>query len=56
MALLSMLYCQYVFDELYQQESGNTMAVTVLLSIFAHGLTAFPGANWYGQKMSSKGK
>lgn len=32
----------------------NTMAVTVLLSIFAHGLTAFPGANWYGQKMSSK--
>ena len=32
----------------------NTMAVTVFLSIFAHGLTAFPGANWYGKKMSNQ--
>ncbi|WP_299404508.1 cation:proton antiporter [Acaryochloris sp. IP29b_bin.148] len=29
----------------------NTMAITVFLSIFVHGLTAYPGANWYGQKM-----
>ena len=32
----------------------NTMAVAVFLSIFAHGLTAFPGANWYGKKMSAQ--
>ncbi len=32
----------------------NTMAVTVLLSIFAHGLTAYPGATWYGKKTSNK--
>ncbi|MEM8505941.1 MAG: cation:proton antiporter [Cyanobacteria bacterium P01_D01_bin.1] len=32
----------------------NTMAVTVLLSIFAHGVTAFPGANWYGNNMSKQ--
>ena len=31
----------------------NTMAVAVFLSVFAHGLTAFPGANWYGRKMSA---
>lgn len=32
----------------------NTMAITVFLSVFAHGLTAYPGANWYGQKMSAQ--
>lgn len=32
----------------------NTMAITVFLSIFAHGLTAYPGANWYGQQMSAQ--
>ena len=25
-----------------------TMVITVLINIFAHGLTAVPGANWYG--------
>ena len=25
-----------------------TMVITVLISIFTHGLTAVPGANWYG--------
>lgn len=26
----------------------TAMVITVLISIFAHGLTAVPGANWYG--------
>lgn len=26
----------------------TTMAIAVLISIFAHGLTAVPGVNWYG--------
>ncbi|NEN98397.1 MAG: sodium:proton antiporter, partial [Moorea sp. SIO3I7] len=30
----------------------STMVVTVLISVFAHGLTAFPGANWYGKHMA----
>ncbi|NER92076.1 MULTISPECIES: sodium:proton antiporter [unclassified Moorena] len=30
----------------------STMVVTVLISVFAHGLTAFPGANWYGKRMA----
>jgi len=30
----------------------GTVMITVLFSIFAHGLTAVPGANWYGQKMA----
>ncbi len=31
-----------------------TMVITVLISIFAHGLTAVPGANWYGDRMKEK--
>jgi NhaP-type Na+/H+ or K+/H+ antiporter len=26
--------------------------VTVLISIYAHGVTAAPGAKWYGRKMA----
>lgn len=29
----------------------SVMVITVLLSVFAHGLTAFPAANWYGAHM-----
>lgn len=32
----------------------TTMVITVLISIFAHGLTAVPGANWYGKRMDDK--
>ena len=32
----------------------TTMAVTVFISVFAHGLTAFPGANWYANRISGK--
>ncbi len=31
-----------------------TMVITVFISIFAHGLTAFPGANWYANRMSNQ--
>ena len=27
------------------------MIITVLCSVFAHGITAFPGANWYANRM-----
>ena len=30
------------------------MAVTVLISVFAHGITAFPGAIWYANRISDK--
>ncbi|HHP7232565.1 MAG TPA: cation:proton antiporter [Xenococcaceae cyanobacterium] len=32
----------------------TAMVVTVLISIFAHGLTAFPGAKWYAKRISDK--
>lgn len=32
----------------------TTMAVTVSLSIFAHGMTAFPGAIWYANRIDRK--
>ena len=32
----------------------TVMVITVLISIFAHGLTAFPGANWYANRISAK--
>ncbi|MDJ0735911.1 MAG: cation:proton antiporter [Nostocaceae cyanobacterium] len=32
----------------------STMVVTVLISVFAHGLTAFPGANWYANRVADK--
>ena len=32
----------------------TTMVITVLISVFAHGLTAVPGANWYGDRMNDK--
>ena len=27
------------------------MAIAVLISVFAHDLTAFPGANWYAKRI-----
>ena len=32
----------------------TTMVVTVLISVFAHGITAFPGTIWYAQRISDK--
>lgn len=32
----------------------TTMVITVLLSVFAHGLTAFPGVHWYAKSIEDK--
>lgn len=32
----------------------TTMVVTVSISVFAHGLTAFPGVKWYANRISDK--
>ena len=32
----------------------DAMAIVVLISIFAHGLTAFPGVNWYAKRLDNK--
>ena len=32
----------------------TTMVITVLISIFAHGITAYPGSIWYGNRIKSK--
>lgn len=32
----------------------TAMVVTVMISVFAHGLTAFPGVNWYADRISDK--
>jgi NhaP-type Na+/H+ or K+/H+ antiporter len=32
----------------------STVMVTVLISIFAHGISAAPGANWYGKRMADE--
>lgn len=34
----------------------STMVLTVLLSVFAHGITAVPGANWYAKRLSKMGR
>jgi NhaP-type Na+/H+ or K+/H+ antiporter len=32
----------------------STVMVTVLISVFVHGITAVPGVNWYGRRMADK--
>jgi len=32
----------------------TTMVITVLISIFAHGITAFPGSIWYANRIADK--
>ncbi len=32
------------------------VVVTVLLSVFGHGLTAYPGAKWYGRRVEKSGR
>ncbi len=52
----SVLYGLLVLEK--EAVSGNeiiftVMIITVFCSVFAHGLTAFPGANWYGNQMAN---
>ena len=32
----------------------TTMVITVLISIFAHGITAYPGSRWYANRIADK--
>jgi NhaP-type Na+/H+ or K+/H+ antiporter len=37
----------------YTTTISQAVAATVLLSVFAHGLTALPGMRWYARKVQS---
>jgi len=45
---LLLLEKQAIFE---QQIIFSTVMITILTSIFIHGLTAFPAVNWYGKQM-----
>jgi NhaP-type Na+/H+ or K+/H+ antiporter len=49
----SILYLFTILGEGLEDEilMYNVVMLTVLLSIFAHGITAAPGARWYGRKV-----
>jgi len=49
----SIIYGLIVLEEPLQGSETiyGVMAVTVLLSVFAHGLTAYPGACWYADRL-----
>jgi NhaP-type Na+/H+ or K+/H+ antiporter len=50
----SILYIFTVLDEDLAGETliYNIVMLTVLISIFAHGVTAAPGANWYARRVA----
>ena len=53
--LASILYAVIVVSEAalpHQELVFNAVVLTALLSVVLHGLTAAPGANWYGPKAS----
>ncbi|MGB3639193.1 MAG: sodium:proton antiporter [Rivularia sp. (in: cyanobacteria)] len=55
--IASIVYGLLIVDKENLQGSEfifSTMVVTVLIGVFAHGLTAFPGANWYANRISDK--
>ena len=52
--IASVIYALLLFD--YSGIANGSIifdiaVITVLLSIFAHGMTAVPGAKWYGRRM-----
>ena len=50
----SILYIFTVLDEDLAGETliYNVVMLTILISIFAHGITAAPGANWYARRVA----
>ena len=51
--IASILYGLLILEEVAlngRAEIFTIMIITVLMSIFVHGLTAWPGANWYGAR------
>jgi NhaP-type Na+/H+ or K+/H+ antiporter len=51
--IASILYIFTVLEEDLPGESliYNIVMLTVFISIFAHGVTAAPGANWYAKRV-----
>jgi NhaP-type Na+/H+ or K+/H+ antiporter len=51
----SILYIFTVLEEGLEDEAllFNVVMLTVLISIFAHGITAVPGANWYAKRVEA---
>ena len=51
--MASILYIFTVLEEDLPGESliYNVVMLTVLISIFAHGMTAAPGAKWYAKRV-----
>ena len=52
--LASVLFALLVLEESLLSDREAIIGVvmmTVLLSVFAHGLTAFPGVRWYSKRM-----
>ncbi len=49
----SILYIFIVLEEdlIMESQIYHTVMLTVLLSIFAHGITAVPGTNWYAKRV-----
>ena len=57
--IASVLYVLLVLDRHAiggRQEIFAIVVATVLISVFAHGLTAFPGANWYAARVEETKK
>ena len=55
--LASVLFALLVLEDSILPDRELVMAVvmaTVLLSVFTHGLTAFPGARWYSARLAAK--
>lgn len=54
--IASLLYALLVLERsriMGREAIFATAMITVLISVFAHGLTAFPGANWYAKHMEN---
>ena len=55
--IASIVYGLLIVDQGNLQGSQlmfTTMVVTVLMSVFAHGFTAFPGVHWYANRIDNK--
>lgn len=53
--IASIIYIFMVLEEDLANEAliYNVVMLTVLISIFAHGVTAAPGANWYAKRVAN---
>ncbi len=57
--IASLLYGLFLLEESGIQGSElifSTMVITVLISVFAHGISALPGAYWYGKRLEKVDK